>query len=313
MSKLVPMQKELTLSAQARPGVRSRAYIIAALVLLQLMLVGCAGPKVKSEMVLTPVVATPTGIHHPGKFIWDDLLTTDVKTAKNFYGGLFGWTFEQLGSYTIIINQNRQIGGIVRIGVSDKVTGAARWISSLSVTDVKEAAALITSEGGQVHAGPLEQLNRGDAVLASDPQGAQLLLLRSKDGDPEDNTNPAFGSWLWHELWSNDPEAALVFYQKLLGYDYEGEKDDYLILLNEGQWRAGIRYVAKPDVETRWVPVVRVADTEDTSKRAQQLGGKLLVGPLLTTNNNSVALLSDPSGALIIVQRWQATTYKQEE
>jgi hypothetical protein len=29
-----------------------------------------------------------------GKVIWHDLITEDVDAAREFYGGLFGWTFE---------------------------------------------------------------------------------------------------------------------------------------------------------------------------------------------------------------------------
>jgi len=29
-----------------------------------------------------------------GRFVWHDLMTKDVAAAKRFYGGLFGWQFE---------------------------------------------------------------------------------------------------------------------------------------------------------------------------------------------------------------------------
>ena len=31
-----------------------------------------------------------------GKVIWNDLITEDLDTARQFYGGLFGWTFENV-------------------------------------------------------------------------------------------------------------------------------------------------------------------------------------------------------------------------
>jgi hypothetical protein len=290
---------------------RSWRYLAVGFFLVQLMLTGCAAGNKPSRLELTPVTESPTGVHHLGKFVWNDLLTDDVAAAKDFYGQLFGWSFEQLGGYTIVKNGRRSIGGMAQVGEEAAKTGAARWICSLSVADVDKAASLVTKEGGVVHVGPLELLNRGRGALVDDPQGAQLLLLYATDGDPEDN-EPVMGSWLWHELWSNDIEASLAFYQKLAGYDFQGDKANYLILLKDEQWRAGIRYLEDSELEMRWVPVVRVADTEETSARTEQLGGKVLVEPRATPSGGSVALLSDPSDALLIIQRWSATTSEQE-
>jgi predicted enzyme related to lactoylglutathione lyase len=257
-------------------GIRSWLYVTLGFVLLQFMLSGCATVNKPHRLELTPVTETPTETHHQGKFVWNDLLTDDVAAAKDFYGQLFGWTFEQLGGYTVVSNNSQKIGGMAQVGEESAKTGAARWISSLSVADVDKAASLITEAGGTVHVGPLELINRGRGALVDDPQGAQFLLLYATDGDPVDS-EPVIGSWLWHELWSNNTEASLAFY-----------------------------------LEMRWVPVVRVADTEETAERAEQLGGKLLVGPRDTASGGSVALLSDRSDALVIIQRWSPTTPEQE-
>lgn len=32
--------------------------------------------------------------HEPGTFSWTDLSTPDTQASKDFYGGLFGWEFE---------------------------------------------------------------------------------------------------------------------------------------------------------------------------------------------------------------------------
>ena len=291
---------------------RSGLHTYVGFVLLLFVLTGCAATNKPPKLELTPVTDTPTGIHHQGKFVWNDLLTDNVAAAKNFYGQLFGWTFEQSGRYTVVKSEGQGIGGMLQVGDNDDITVEARWICSLSVADVDKAAALVTDEGGIIHEGPLDMLNRGRGALISDPQGVELLLLYATDGDPEDN-EPAIGSWLWHELWSYDTEASLVFYQKLAGYDYVGEKNDYLILLKDEQWRAGIRNISDSEFTMRWIPVVRVADTVETAEQAKKLGGKLLVDPRPTPSGGSVALLSDPSGALLIIQRWSATNSGQGE
>ena len=281
------------------------------MVLALLLLAGCATGKKSTSLVLTPVTDTPTGIHHQGKFVWNDLLTDDVEIAREFYGQLFGWTFMQMGRYTVVQSEGRNIGGMAELKADPEQPSAARWLCTLSVDDVDAAVALVIDEGGTVNEGPLELLNRGRGALVRDPQGAQLVLLHSEVGDPEDE-EPAMMSWLWHELWSNNAEASLAFYQKLADYDYEGEATDYLILIREDQWRAGIRFIDDAELEMRWVPVVRVADTEAMAEKAEQLGGEIRVAPRPTASGGSVALVVDPSGAPVIIQSWTAPAPEQE-
>jgi predicted enzyme related to lactoylglutathione lyase len=290
---------------------RFKQYISVGFALILFAFTGCAPANKAYRLELTPVTDTPTGEHHPGKFVWDDLLTDNVDAAKDFYGQLFGWTFEQSGEYTVIKNNGTNIGGMVQIKGDSEHPSVARWLCELSVADVDKAVAMLSEKGGIIHEGPLEYLNRGRGAFVSDPQGAQLFLLYATGGDPDDE-EPALGSWLWHELWSNKVADSLAFYQELVGYDFTGEMTDYLILTKDEQWRAGIRYVENNELEMRWVPVVRVADTDDVAERAKQLGGKVLVEPRPTESGGSVALLSDPSDALLIIQRWTAPSPGQE-
>jgi len=308
-----PSTKLINSERQKIPWTRFGPFATLGLFLILSLLAGCTVMKKTSKLdEFTPVTDSPTGVHHPGKFVWNDLLTDNVAAAKDFYGQLFGWTFEQSGSYTVVKNDGKSIAGMVQMRDSSKTRGAARWLCVLSVADVDKAAALVIEEGGSVHKGPRDLLKRGRGALVTDPQGAQLVLLYASDGDPEDK-EPVIGSWLWHELWSKDTETSLTFYQKLAGYDVDDENPDYLILLKDGHWRAGIRHLQNEEFEIRWVPVVRVADTEEIAERAQQLGGKVKVEPKPTADGGSVALLADPSDALFIIQRWSGETPGQEE
>ncbi len=194
-----------------------------------LVLSGC------SKLDLTPVTSPPTEIYHQGKFVWYDLLTTDVATAKKFYGELFGWSFKDQGRYTVVLNNDQAIGGIVEIIPKDNKRHAAYWLASLSVPDVDQAATFVKESGGIIHEGPVEMKNRGRGVLVSDPQGAQVLLLHSSSGDPTDIKAP-IGSWLWVELWSKDIDASVAFYEELGGYSTVAGEKGYKFLWQE-KWR----------------------------------------------------------------------------
>jgi len=281
-------------SVNRRSVVRFGLWRIMALCgLILFLLSGCA------KLDLTPVVSPPTGVYHQGKFVWHDLLTANVEAAEDFYGSLLGWSFRKQGRrYTVILNKDRAIGGIVEVLPKDKEQHAARWLASLSVPDVEKAVALVRRAGGVVNEGPVEMENRGLGALIRDPQGAQLVLLHSSGGDPED-ADPEIGAWLWVELLTNNSKAALDFYTELGGYESVAWEDDYWLLKNEGKWRCGIRFISEKDLEVRWIPTVRVADTIVTSKYAEMLGAKVLVAPGDISHNESAALIEDPAGLFL--------------
>jgi len=70
------------------------------------------------------------------------------------------------------------------------------------------------------------------------------------------------------------------------------------------RWRGGIRYIFKESCRVRWVPAIRVADPVKILEKVEQLGGTVLVHPDEPPSNGDVALISDTSGALLMLQRW---------
>ena len=241
--------------------------------------------------------------YYPGKFVWHDLVTSDVATAKTFYGRLLNWTFEQRGRYTIVNLNSRRVGGIIDIQPKSLERHAARWIASLSVPDVDQATSVVLANGGKIHKGPEQIQDRGWVALVSDPQGAQFALIRTEKGDPSDGPVEA-GFWLWHELWTNKPSESANFYKELAGYSTTEQLGSYWILKTDKQWRAGIRNLFNKALEQRWVPVIKVNDVKAISTLAKQIGGKVLIEPENFDVVEQVALLADPSGALFMIQEW---------
>ena len=274
-----------------------------------ILLHGCAGLGQSSGSSiaerLPPITASPTNDYHPGKFVWHDLLTADMESAKIFYGALFGWSFEQQGRYAVISNQGRKLGGILEVRNRDKREAEAIWLGSLSVADVDGSADFVKEQGGSVIKGPVNMELRGRSVLIADPQGAQLLLLHANGGDPDDAA-PAIGDWLWNEIWTNTPKATTDFYQTLGGYEVLSKGKDYQILNRDGKWRAGIRHLIDSQFNVRWVPSVRVDDLAAIVDKVEGLGGVVWVRPDEAPSNGDTALISDSTGALLMVQRWPA-------
>lgn len=289
------------------PGYKKKSLFVCSII-LSILLSGCTQvsvPSPNSEALALPsITSTVTGERHTGKFVWHDLLTDDISSSRTFYAGLFGWTYKNRGNYTQILNQGNLIGGMMQIRPTAESKAEAVWLPSLSVANVDQSIHYIKSKKGKVIKGPLEMKERGRGVLISDPQGAQLVLLDTKNGDPKDVT-PQVGDWLWNELWTNTPKESYSFYRKLGGYDASEIRNGYRLLKSKEKWRAGIRDVSKEDIKARWVPAIRVSDLEGTMTKAKALGGEVLVSPHKELVNGDVALIADNTGALVIIQRWE--------
>jgi len=271
------------------------------------------------EMAQTAVTENPSGETYPGKFIWHDLMTPDLKSAGKFYEQLFGWQIKYEGRYAEVRNGGKLIAGILQVDPADDKDQQAVWLPSVSVADVDAAASLVEAGGGTILKGPLDMDKRGRAVLISDPQRADIVLLSAKGGDPSDENSgdpddpqAAIGDWMWDEIWTHDPDATEDFYASVLGYDAMLSVDEYDVFLHKGKWRAGIRHLQDDKDHMAWVPVVRVADPEAIAAQVKDLGGIVWIAPGEEPSDGDNALIADPTGALFLIQRWPSKASEEE-
>jgi len=278
------------------------------------LLAGMAGTLATAATYWPPITDPPTEFHHTGRFVWGELLTRDVGAAADFYGKVFGWTFETYGpaddlkTYTVVLSGGTPIGGMVYAGPrKDKTKPSARWVGLISVPDVKAAASWVEKDGGKVLMPPKVLGERGTAALFVDPEGGLFGVINSATGDPGDYLTQD-NQWLWIELWADDAAKMAAFYKGIGGYEVvdgaaRGESAGFQ-LRSDGYARAGI--LPKPaKVPTTWVPYIRVASVTDTVVRASATGAKVLMQPT-RMHGTSVAILVDPTGAPFAVAEWAA-------
>lgn len=274
-----------------------------------------------SRKVTVPSVSPqPTNTYHYGKFVWHDLLTDDIPAAKKFYEELFGWEFvssaPQDTAFTVIKFNGIPIGSVVYLKRLNPDVSEARWLSSLSVPDVDKAVEYFRSNGGTVYREPKNYPNRGRLAVVADPQGAVLALLNATGGDPAD-AKPASDEWMWNELLTNNPGEAASFYEGLAGYQYETRQVttgiDYHILTKNGIPRAGVVKVPWETVKPNWLPYIKVEDPQALAAQVEVLGGKLLLPPDKNIRNGSVAVVADPTGAAVALQKWPVEQEERSE
>jgi predicted enzyme related to lactoylglutathione lyase len=246
-----------------------------------------------------------------GKVIWNDLVTDDITAARSFYGELFGWTFEQGSArggraYSLARSGGVYVAGIVEMRSESQGTKYSRWLPYISVPDVDGAIAKATPAGAKVVAGPLN-VRFGRVAALTDPEGAVFGLIRSNIGDPDDKTTaPAAGRVVWTEMLSNDPDLAARFYQTVVGYTpnkVPRRGGQYTVLMRGKEDRAGILANPSDKADPVWLTYFGVDDPAATAARAKELGGSILLPVSPELREGTMAVITDPTGALLVLRK----------
>ena len=118
-----------------------------------------------------------------GSFTWNELATTDFRSASDFYNRLFGWKSAQdmdMGGGMVyrIFGQGEAMYG----GMYDKpadMPAPPHWLYYVNVGDIDAALERVKERGGQVLNGPMEVPGGDRVAQCLDPQGAAFALHQS--------------------------------------------------------------------------------------------------------------------------------------
>jgi uncharacterized protein len=121
---------------------------------------------------------TPAMTH--GAFSWTELTTSDPKAARDFYGKLLGWTFQEMdmgtGIYAVIQVAGQGVGGITAVPPNAAGMPPA-WGGYVTVDDVDKVVAKVAGLGGRVLLAPMDIPTVGRFATIRDPQGATISLI----------------------------------------------------------------------------------------------------------------------------------------
>ena len=114
-----------------------------------------------------------------GHCSWNELLTTDLEGAKEFYTSLFGWTLGDAmpmgpegGDYQFINQGDQMIGAMFA-----PQGGQAAWRFCFRVESLEKSIEAVRNGGGEVVRGPMDVPNGGRIILANDPEGAFFMVV----------------------------------------------------------------------------------------------------------------------------------------
>ena len=247
-----------------------------------------------------------------GVFCWVDLATTDPQAAKTFYGGLFGWDFEDLPTdmgapYTMCTIDGKNVVGLSAMPPDMAEQGVPPiWASYVKHSDADAVAEKITAAGGTLISPPFDVMDSGRMAFGQDPSGAAFGIWQPKSHIGAQLVNMP-NTVVWNELQTRDPEGAKTFYGKVFDWTYESDPNGYILCQESGRTQAGIIHMGEnwpPDVPNNWTVYFMVADLDASVAKAGKLGGNIMVPPTQAGEMGKFAVVQDPQGGVFTIMQF---------
>lgn len=248
-----------------------------------------------------------------GLFGWVDIMTRDPQRATEFYEGLFGWTHVDMPTtmgppYTEFFKDGQLVCGLSPMmpGVPESV--GAFWNSYVIVEDTDATLAKVEPAGGTVTMPAMDVMDQGRMAMVMDPTGAAVGLWQPAAHQGADLFN-APGSLTWNELQTRDTDAALPFYEKVFGWQWDDGPNEGYFLANlaakEGEDKTNAGAMTTPpgvpdEAPNVWLVYFSVDDCDTAMAAAQALGGQVFL-PAMDMGPGRFGGLIDPTGGMFLV------------
>jgi predicted enzyme related to lactoylglutathione lyase len=265
----------------------------------------------------------------PGVPCWIDTSQPDPEAVLDFYGGLFGWEFENVmpeesdGKYFVARLRG---GDVAAIGtIPEGAPPMAMWNTYIWVDSADETATKVRDAGGNVVTEPFDVPGSGRMAVFTDPEGAAFCVWQAGEHKGAQIVNE-HGSLNFNGLNTRDVEGAKSFYGSVFGWTtlaldagemwtlpgygdhLERDNPDLRKQLAEMGGPEGFEDVVasinpipddQPDTPAHWSVTFSVDDADATAAKAAELGGTVVVPPF-DAPWVRLTIINDPQGAMFI-------------
>lgn len=265
---------------------------------------------------------------------WVDTAQPDPQAAVEFYGGLFGWEFEDRmpagapGNYFVATIRGKDVAAVGSQMEGDSSQPA--WMTYVWVESADDAAAKVKEAGGSVLMDPFDVMEAGRMAVIADREGAVFSVWQAARHRGAQLVNEP-GTWNFSDLDSSDLEAARAFYGSVFGWETQGFSmdghesamfkrpgyGDHLAELDPGIRERQAAGGAPPGFEDvvawltplegdgspHWNVTFAVDDADGAAAKASELGGSVLVPPM-DAPYVRLTVLRDPQGAVFTASKY---------
>lgn len=245
---------------------------------------------------------------HNGKFVWYELLTTDLEAAETFYRAVVGWDTKDAGmsdhGYTLCSAGGTLVAGMMTTPEEARAKGVPPcWSGYIAVDDVEAYAQRVVDAGGRLERAADDIPGVGRFAVVADPQGAVFILFKGASEAPAAVAPSAPGSVGWRELHARDGASALDFYADLFGWAQArsidmGPLGAYRIFTIDGADAGGVMTKTPDSPKAFWLYYFGVDDIEAAAGRVAKGGGQVVHGPMQVPGGGSILQCLDPQGAM---------------
>ncbi|MGO8855684.1 MAG: VOC family protein [Steroidobacteraceae bacterium] len=242
------------------------------------------------------------------QFFWYDIMTTDTRAARKFYGDVVGWGTQDSGQpgheYTLFTVNGRGVAGLMPIPDDARASGAGpSWMGYIAVDDVDRTATRLAAEGGRIHRPPVEISGIIRFAVVADPQGAGFLIAKGLTPDAQPplpiGTPGTIG---WRELYAQDWTSAFSFYAKMFGWTKVdavdmGPMGIYQLFASGDAAVGGMMTKPAAIPMPHWTYYFNIAGIDGGAARVTAGGGSIINGPHQVPGGQWIVQCIDPQGA----------------
>ena len=250
-------------------------------------------------------------VDYSGRFVWYELITTDMPAAKAFYSKVVGWGAQDVSTpdlaYTLFTAGRAEVSGLIDLPEDARKMGATPWwMGYVGVKDADVTADRIKRLGGAVYVPPTNS-NIGRISVVADPQRVTLGLVEGLKPRQQQPAEPGkLGRVGWHELIAADREKSFAFYGELFGWQKEdaetGPTDTYQLFSAGGQTIGGMSTKRPMEPGPFWLYYFNIGDIDAATELVKAGGGQILEGPQELLDGSWIARCTDPQGATFALQ-----------
>ena len=251
-----------------------------------------------------------TAVRQTGDFCWINVLTSQPEEAKKFFAGLLGWTYGDLGGMGSSIKvDGNDIGGLFDLNSPQTPPGTPPFIGVMVKVDDADAIAAKAKALGGRSKDAFDIGDNGRMAECFDPNGAEIDVWQPRREQATIADQSHHGAPSWYETYTPDVEAGKKFYTELFGWTAQTMPMpgmDYTVFYNGDKMIAGMMqpHASMKDMPPHWATYFTVKDTDETAKKAAELGGMVVVPPTDIPTVGRFSAIVSPHGVGFLVIKY---------